>query len=788
MKYIKSFKEISINDLPLVGGKNASLGEMINALSNKIEIPNGFAVTVDGYWHYLKENNLIEQISSELKIVNLQNLESLQNTSKKIRKIIESATIPSDLEKEIIDSYKILCPENCSVAVRSSATAEDLPNASFAGQQETFLNITTEKDLLICYKKCISSLFTARAITYRKEHSFDDLKVGLSVGIQKMIPAESAGVSFTLDTDTGFKGVVLINSSWGLGESVVKGSVTPDSFYVHKETLKKDFKPILKKTIGNKNTKIIYSKNNTKTANTAKDELENFSINDNDILQITRMSLNIEDYYSQKNNAWTPMDIEWVKSLNDQKIYIVQARPETIHALHEKNLIEKYVLSPKEKLNVLTQGQSIGQKISSGKAKVIRSLKDISKVEEGDIIITSMTDPDWVPAMKKSSGIITDQGGRTCHTAIVSRELGIPAIVGTSNGTNTISNNSEITIDCSSGEKGFVYEGKIDFYIEKIEVNTDVKLPTQLYVNIGDPEQAFSVAQLPSNGVGLARLEFIIANNVKIHPMALVHPEKIEDKNTKLEIEKIIKPYNKNYKDYFIDKLAQEAGTIAAAFYPKPVIIRMSDFKSNEYRNLIGGKYFEPEEENPMIGLRGASRYYSPLYKEAFELECKAIKKIREEMGFENVQVMIPFVRTPEEAAVVTNIMKNLGLERNKNNLKIIMMCEVPSNVILMDEFSNYFDGFSIGSNDLTQLTLGIDRDSKYLAHLFDERNNAIIAMLTLAIEGAHRNNKTIGICGQAPSDYPEIAQFLIDLKIDSISLNPDTILQFIKRFNNEQN
>lgn len=788
MQLIKKFSEISLQDLPLVGGKNASLGEMIQALGTKLRISAGFAVTADAYWYFLKHNNLVEPVTESL--AQWQNNKiTLEQASKKIRSIIEAGNIPTDLQQAIIDAYQALCKEYkqsaCDVAVRSSATAEDLPTASFAGQQESFLNVQGGKALINAYIKCLSSLFTPRAMIYRQEHNFDHMRVGISVGIQKMIRSDQgcAGVAFTLDTETGFKDVVFINGSWGLGEAIVQGIVNPDSFYVHKPTLAQGFKSILQRKLGSKKTKVIYSTSATKTIATTTEEQQQFCLTNQEILELAQMCCAIEAHYSEKNNAWTPMDIEWAKDGIDGKLYIVQARPETIHHKNNNSFHTRYELSePASARKVLLTGQSIGQKIAHGIARVVKSVKDINIVQTGDIIITTMTDPDWVPVMKKAAAIVTDTGGRTCHAAIVSRELGIPAIVGTNNATSMLKTNQEVTVDCSQGEIGYIYEGKLPFTVEKIAVQKQGTLPIKLYMNIGDPDQAFRLAGFPVDGVGLARLEFIIANTIKIHPMALVHPEKITDKKIADQIKQLTTAYP-SYRDFFIDKLAEQAGTLAAAFYPRPVIIRLSDFKSNEYRNLIGGEFFEPIEENPMIGLRGASRYYSSLYEEAFVLECLAMKKIRDEMGLTNTKIMIPFVRTTDEMQKVEKIMQQHGLTRGTNDLEIIMMCEIPSNVILIDQFSKYVDGFSIGSNDLTQMTLAIDRDSSALSGIFNEQNEAVIAMITLAIEGTHRHKKTIGICGQGPSDHPELADFLIDIGIDSISLNPDSILPFLARY-----
>jgi pyruvate, water dikinase len=791
MKFIKKFEELNIKDIPLVGGKNASLGEMIQQLVPKgIRIPTGFVITADAYWYHLKENNLVDEIKNHISKINKKDLEEFSQVGHKIRSLIRKALLPDDLQQEIAKTYKEMekkYGELCDVAVRSSATAEDLPEASFAGQQETFLNIRGEEELLKAVVDCMASLFTDRAISYRIDHGFSHMDVALSVGVQKMIRSDksSAGVVFTLDTETGFKDVIFINSSYGLGENVVKGSVDPDEFYVHKPTLEKGFKPILKKRLGRKKIRMIYSqdaKETTKNVKVPRIERKAFSLNDEEILDLARQSLMIEKHYSKQKEKWSPMDIEWAKDGLDGKIYILQARPETVHSLtQEQNYIEEYILDKQEaqKNKVLAQGKSVGRKIVAGKARVVESAKNMHEVEVGDILVTDMTDPDWEPIMKVAAGIVTNRGGRTCHAAIVSRELGIPAIVGTQNATEKIKDGQMVTIDCSGGEVGVIYNGEVLFEVKKIEIEEIPKLETKIFMNVGNPDEAFGFAQLPSDGVGLARLEFIINTSIQIHPMALIDINKVEDKTVYKNIEDLTFGY-KDKTQFFVEKLAQEAGTIAAAFYPRPVIIRMSDFKSNEYRELIAGKYFEPTEENPMLGFRGASRYYHEKYAPAFALECAAMKLIREVMGLDNVKLMIPFVRTIKEAEQVIKEMRKHGLVQGENGLEIYMMCEIPSNVLLIDEFSKIFDGFSIGSNDLTQTTLAVDRDSALIAHIFDERNEAVKKMLKLAIEGAKKNNKKIGICGQAPSDYPEISKFLVECGIDSISLNPDAVLEEI--------
>jgi len=783
MKYIESFSKIRITNIAEVGGKNASIGQMIHDLTKEsILIPDGFATTSTAYWYFIDSNNLRSEIKKLMQtITDINKTEQLTSASKKIRKLLESKPIPKDLAQEIKTAYTLLCKtKNCPVAVRSSATAEDLPTASFAGQQETFLNVRGEKDLLNSWRKCVSSLFTPRAIIYRIVKNFDYEKIALSVGVQQMIEAQRAGVSFTLDTETGFKDVVFITSAYGLGENIVKGAVNPDEFCVHKPTLLEGYKPILSKKIGTKKIAAHYAKKGIKNIRVPKIKQEQFSLTNNEILEIARQSIVIEDLYTKKNKRWTPMDIEWAIG-KDNKLYIVQARPETVHAHKKYNTLSEYKLNISQKdlhKKLITTGQSVGQQVATGTARIVTSVRDSHKVQHGDILVTTMTDPDWVPIMKKAAAIITDRGGRTCHSAIVSRELGVPAIVGTKNATKKIKNGEKITIDCSQGETGYIYKGIIPFTKKEINLKKLPKAPVDILLNISQPNQAFALSFLPVKGVGLARLEFIISNNIQIHPLALLNLKDVTNKKIKKEIQERVAAY-KNPADYFVDILAQDVATIAAAFWPNPVTVRLSDFKSNEYRNLIGGQFFEPHEENPMLGLRGASRYYSDLYKDAFALECKALKQARDVKGFKNIKIMVPFVRTLEEARKSIALMKKHGLIRGKDDLEFVMMCEVPSNVLLIDEFSKYFDGFSIGSNDLTQLTLGVDRDAESLAQLFDERNEAVKKFIAMAITGAHKNKKYIGICGQAPSDYFEFGQWLIKEKIDSISLNPDAITSF---------
>ena len=786
--YVRWFNTLTLDDVGLVGGKNASLGEMIQALSKQgVTIPDGFAITADAYRHYLQYNTIEQPLRHLMKTLRPNSMQSLQKVGKAARALIATAQMPSDLQKEIIAAYKTLCPhvKNCDVAVRSSATAEDLPTASFAGQQETFLNVEGEKELLQACKKSMASLFTDRAIIYRIEQGFDHFEVALSVGVQKMIRSDKSvsGVAFSLDTETGFKDVIMIDAAYGLGESIVQGIVNPDEYYVFKTTLAQGYKPIIKKQLGDKKVKMIYSQSKAhpvKKIAVLKKDQERFALTDAEILALAKMVHTIDIYYSKRNKRWMPMDVEWAKDGIDGKIYIVQARPETIHGNEKRCVYATYALSKKPSSDdILTTGLSIGKKIVSGIARVVKSAKDIEKVAPGEIIVTQMTDPDWVPVMKRSAGIITDLGGRTCHAAIVCRELGTPAIVGTDTATRAIKTGMQITIDTSQGATGFVYKGAIPFKKEEIDCDSVPKAPIPIMVNSAEPEAAFAVSALPVDGVGLARIEYIIANSIKIHPMALLHPEKIESARIKKEIAQLAAAYP-SAKDFFVDTLSQGIGTIAAAFYPRPVIVRLSDFKSNEYRNLMGGQFFEQEEANPMIGFRGASRYTHELYQEAFCLEVAAVRKAREDMGLTNLQVMIPFVRTIAEAQGVVDLLEQCGLQRAKDGLKLVMMCEIPSNVLLIEQFAKFFDGFSIGSNDLTQLTLGVDRDSGLLADLFDERDPAVMKMFEMAIAGAHAKKKFIGICGQAPSDYPELSEFLIKKGIDSISLNADSVIPFL--------
>ncbi len=798
--FIRWFNEIRIEDVSIVGGKNASLGEMYQELTPKgIKIPNGFAITAEAYWTMIQSAGIYENLKELMSGIDKTNVSDLAVRAKKARDLIVGAGIPEGIWSEIKASYLKLCNEygyEVDVAVRSSATAEDLPTASFAGQQETYLNVQGLQALREACSKCFASLFTDRAISYRIDNGFDHFKVALSVGIMKMVRSDLAtsGVMFTIDTETGFKDVVFITACYGLGENIVQGAVNPDEYYVFKPTYQMGYRSIIRKNVGEKRIKMIYgqgdSKHLTKNVDVPDAERKKYCVSDDEILKLAGYGIIIEDHYSNKSGKSVPMDIEWAKDGMTGELFIVQARPETVQSAKAKDYLETFYLDGKGK--VLTTGKSIGERIGSGKAHIIKDAHQLSAFLPGEILIAESTTPDWEPVMKTASAIVTNKGGRTCHAAIVSRELGIPAVVGTQNATECIQTGDEITVCCSQGDEGKVYMGSIPYHVEKF-ILTDLKRPkTHIMMNLGNPDQAFSYSMIPNDGVGLARMEFIINDFIKIHPMALVHPEAISDQAIRNKIEELTFGYN-NKEDYFIEKLAHGVGTIAAAFYPKPVIVRMSDFKTNEYASLIGGKYFEPEEENPMIGFRGASRYYDDKYREGFALECKAMKKVREEMGLANVILMIPFCRRVEEAEKVLEEMAGNGLKRGENGLQVYVMCEIPNNVILTDEFSKVFDGFSIGSNDLTQLTLGVDRDSALVAHDFDERDPGVYKIISMAIQGAKRNNSHIGICGQAPSDYPEFAEFLVKEEIDSMSLNPDslikitlTVLEMEKKLSND--
>lgn len=786
--YITWFENVGIQDISRVGGKNASLGEMVRGLQSKgLHVPDGFATTSDAYWHLLHANHLKDRIDSLLReLKNKPN--SLRKVGRAIRRTILASELPAEVAEQIRAAYRDLGKKynttDVDVAVRSSATAEDLPDASFAGQQESFLNVRGENQVLEACRKCYASLFTDRAIAYRREKGFDHMKVALSIGIQKMVRSDLAGsgVMFTIDTESGFPDVIVINAAWGLGENVVQGAVNPDQYTVFKPLLSSQaHKPIIEKTLGDKHQKMIYLPRRSPKAgkggtinipSTAK-ERTSYVLTDDEILTLSNWAVEIETYYQK------PMDIEWAKDGISKELFIVQARPETVHSRERGGALKTYKLTKPGKK--LLEGLAIGEAITTGSAQLINSPKDIDRFTSGAILVTGTTDPDWVPIMKKAAGIVTDHGGRTSHAAIVSRELGIPAVVGAGNATDTLTTNQPITLSCAEGEKGVIYDGLLPF--EETEVNMEKvpKTKTRILMNIASPEAAFHWWRLPSNGIGLARMEFIISDVIKIHPMALAYFERLKNKKIKQTIARLTKGFS-DKTQYFVHHLASGIAKVAASQFPDPVIVRMSDFKTNEYANLIGGKQFEPEEGNPMIGFRGASRYYNDKYRDGFGLECKAIKRVREEMGLQNVIVMIPFCRTLEEADKVLGVMAENGLKRGENGLEVYVMCEIPSNVILAEKFADRFDGFSIGSNDLTQLILGVDRDSEDLAPIFDERNEAVMTMIQDVIERAHKKHCKVGICGQAPSDHPDFAEFLVRCGIDSISLNPDSVVSVIHR------
>ncbi|WP_456463671.1 phosphoenolpyruvate synthase [Persephonella sp.] len=793
-KLVVWLKEVSINDVPLVGGKNASLGEMINALSSKgVNVPNGFATTSEAYWYYLDYNDLREKIKEVLKDLDINDVNNLHQHGVKVRNLIRGGEFPPDLKEKILEYYHQLSKEYgqeyVDVAVRSSATAEDTEEASFAGQQETYLNIKGDEALLDAIKRCYASLFTDRAISYRETFGFNHFSVALSATVQKMVRSDkgSSGVMFTLDTESGFKDVVLITSIYGLGELIVGGVVTPDEFLVFKPTLKKGYKAIIEKKLGHKDKKMIYGEGEekTKVVPVPLEQQKRFSLTDEEVLKLANWGILIEEHYSQKNGKWTPMDIEWAKDGELNELFIVQARPETVHSRKDHSKLKVYKITEppeKRKEKILITGIAVGNKIATGNVKILMSPEEGEIFKEGDVLVTDMTDPDWEPIMKKAAAIVTNRGGRTCHAAIVARELGVPAVVGTGNATEVLKDGQLVTVSCAEGDVGYVYDGQIEYEIEEVDINTLPKTKTPIMMNVASPEGAFDFSFLPNAGVGLAREEFIINNYIGIHPLALIKFEEIKQKDP--DLAKIIEDKTFGYdnkEEYYIKKLSYGIARIAAAFYPKPVIVRFSDFKSNEYANLIGGKYFEPIEENPMLGWRGASRYYSEKFKEAFGLECKAILRVRNKMGLTNVKVMVPFCRTPEEGEKVLKVMEEYGLRKGDNGLEVYVMCELPSNVVLADQFAQHFDGFSIGSNDLTQLTLGLDRDSSLVAHIYDERNEAVKRLIAQVIKTAKQKGRKIGICGQGPSDYPDFAQFLVEQGIDTISINPDAVLKTTK-------
>ena len=771
-------KDVGMSDVEKVGGKNASLGEMISGLNSQgVRVPGGFATTAEAFESFLGHSDLKNKINELLSNLDITNIQELTKTGLLIRQWVEEAPFPEDLHQSIVESYEKLTQQlgsDVTFAVRSSATAEDLPEASFAGQQETYLNVSGIDDVLIAVRKVYASLYNDRAISYRVHQGFEHEMVSLSAGIQQMVRSDigSSGVMFTLDTESGFEDAVFITSAYGLGETVVQGSVNPDEFYVHKSTLRSGKPAILSRSLGSKSIKMVYAEDNSNspvaTTEVDSEDRLKFSLSDSQIEELAHYAMKIESHYGRA------MDIEWALDGVDGKIYIVQARPETVKSRQSSQNIERYKLL--ETSNIIVEGRAIGQKIGTGKTKIINDLSEMDSVNEGDILVTDMTDPDWEPVMKLASAIITNRGGRTCHAAIIARELGVPAIVGTGNATELLQNDYAVTASCAEGDTGKVYQGKLEFEHTFSEVSDLPEIPVKIMMNVGNPSRAFDFASIPNAGVGLARLEFIINNTIGIHPKALLEFDTLPNE-LKEEITKRTSCYNSPV-DFYVQKLTEGISTIAASFAQSPVIIRMSDFKSNEYSNLFAGELYEPSEENPMIGFRGASRYISSDFRECFELECQAIKNVRNKMGLKNVEIMIPFVRTTSEASKVIELLKENGLERGKDDLRIIMMCELPSNAVIAEEFLEYFDGFSIGSNDLTQLTLGMDRDSGLIADGFDERNNAVKSMITMAIDACHRQGKYIGICGQGPSDHMDFAQWLLEKEISSISLNPDTVVE----------
>jgi pyruvate,water dikinase len=787
--YVKWFEDLSVTDIADVGGKNASLGEMIRELDKKgVRVPGGFATTAQAYREFIEANNLQGRLGKALDKFR-EKEQSLEKTGRTIRRLFLHSEFPEPIAEAIAAAYRELSKryatdnedeENeISVAVRSSATAEDLPEASFAGQQETFLNITGERELIDACRKCYASLFTDRAISYREEHKFNHLDVALSVGVQKMVRADKAGsgVMFSLDTETGFPDVVMIDGVWGLGENIVQGTVNPDEFRVFKPLLKKDgMSPIIEKRLGTKEKTMVYAQGGSKTVrntNTPRKKRDSFVLTDEEILTLARWACTIEDHYDK------PMDMEWAKDGETGDLFIVQARPETVQSQKQSRALKQYNLMERGK--ELAVGLAVGDAIACGKVSILHDLKEMEHFKDGSVLVTEMTDPDWGPIMKRAAAIVTEHGGRTSHAAIVSRELGIPAVVGAAKALEKLQGREIVTVSCAEGAKGKVYDGELAYSEEEIDLESLPQVNVDIMLNIATPDAAFRWWSLPADGIGLARMEFIINNIIKIHPMALIHPDRIEDKEVRRKVEEMTRGYE-DYPEYFVDNLARGIGKIAASQYPKPVIVRMSDLKTNEYANLIGGNYFEPEEENPMLGFRGASRYYSERYRAGFDLECRAIRRVREKLGFDNVIVMIPFCRTVKEADKVIEVMAENGLQRGKNGLEIYVMCEIPSNVVLAADFAERFDGFSIGSNDLTQLVLGVDRDLAELAELFDERNEAVKQMIETVIKQVHKKGKKIGICGQAPSDYPDFAEFLVSVGIDSISLNPDSAIAVRKR------
>ena len=778
-QYIRFFEDMGIEDVPIVGGKNASLGEMFQKLSGEgVRIPHGFAITAAAYRHMLDEAGAWERLHAELDDIDPDDVAALARKAKRAREIVYGAGLPDDLATEIVTAYRRLQAEygeDVSLAVRSSATAEDLPTASFAGQQDSYLNIKGDESLLDTCRRCFASLFTDRAIHYRIDQGFDHFKVSLSIGVMKMVRSDisSSGVMFSLDTESGFRDVVFVTGAYGLGENIVQGAVDPDEYYVHKPTYAAGHRTVLRRLLGDKAVKMILvdgeTKNTTRNVPTPKADRARFCLTDADVLELAGYACAIERHYGR------PMDMEWAKDGVDGKLYIVQARPETVASQHSVTALESYVLEGRGE--VLTEGRSVGERIASGAVKRIENLTQLSEFQPGQVLVADTTTPDWEPVMKTAAAIVTNRGGRTCHASIIARELGIPAVVGTGDATTSVPDGAVVTVSCAEGDSGRVYQGALDFHVDRTEVGDVARPRTKIMLNLGNPDLAFKTSFLPNDGVGLARMEFIISEYIRVHPLALLHPEKVEDPEARREIDRLTQGYADG-SAFFVERLSEGIGTIAAAFWPKPVVVRMSDFKTNEYASLLGGAAFEPTESNPMLGFRGASRYAHPAYAEGFALECRAMQRVRDEMGLTNVILMLPFVRRVTEADLVLETMADLGLRRGENGLEVYAMCEIPNNVILIDQFAKRFDGFSIGSNDLTQLTLGVDRDSEIVAFDYDERDDGVKEMIRLAVEGCRRNGIHSGLCGQAPSDYPDMAEFLVRIGIDSMSLNPDTVVK----------
>ncbi|MFQ5642611.1 MAG: phosphoenolpyruvate synthase [Thiogranum sp.] len=780
--FIRFFNEIGIADVPLVGGKNASLGEMYRELTPQgVKVPNGFATTADAYRYMLDAAGAWEALHAALDGLDPDNMNDLARRGARARSIVYAAPLPEDLRRQMLEAYRTLREEygeGMSLAIRSSATAEDLPTASFAGQQDTYLNISGEAEYLDACKRCFASLFTDRAIHYRADRGFDHFRVALSIGVMKMVRSDlaSSGVMFSLDTETGFRDVVFITAAYGLGENVVQGAVDPDELYVHKPTFEQGHRVVLRRTLGSKKLKMIYGRGGTRHAvrnvTTSPGERARFCISDDEALVLADYAIRVEKHYNNK-----PMDMEWAKDGVDGELYMVQARPETVASQLSGTLLEEYHLAARHPARPLVSGRAVGAKIAVGNARVISDVEQLGEFRPGEVLVSDTTTPDWEPVMKTAAAIVTNRGGRTCHAAIIARELGIPAVVGSNDATRAVSDGDLVTVSCAEGDIGRVYPGRLDYSIETTDLSDLQRPATQIMVNLGNPELAFKTSFLPNDGVGLARMEFIINEYIKAHPMALLHPERIEDQQERDKVRALYEQYDSGAA-FFIQRLSEGVGTIAAAFYPKPVVVRMSDFKTNEYATLLGGRWFEPQEDNPMLGFRGAARYTHPAYAEGFAMECAAMKRVRDDMGLGNVKLMIPFCRRVEEGEKVIATMAAHGLQRGVNGLEIYVMCEIPNNVIQIDAFAAIFDGFSIGSNDLTQLTLGVDRDSDVVAFEFDERDPGVKAMIRMAIEGCKRNGRHSGLCGQAPSDYPEIAEFLVETGIDSMSLNPDVVLK----------